>query len=71
MHVVLHQNHGVLRMAILFLLLSIVGRIVGLFADGASPEAIRNLVPVSLILIVSAISLVLFIRSENVAQESL
>ena len=35
MHVVVHQNHGVLRMAILFLLLSLVGRIISLFADGS------------------------------------
>lgn len=64
MHVVLHQNHGVLRMAILFLLLSLVGRIVSLFADGSSAETIRNLVPVSAMLIVSIVSLALFIRSE-------
>ena len=68
MHVVLHQNHGVLRMAILFLLLSIVGRIISLFADGSSAEALRNLVPVSLMMVVSFISLVLFLRSEEPAQ---
>lgn len=68
-HVVLHQNHGVLRMAILFLLLSIVGRIISLFADGSSPEAIRNLIPVSVMFVVSIISLVLFLRSENAAPE--
>jgi hypothetical protein len=64
MHVVLHENHGVLRMAILFLLLSLVGRIVGIFADGSSAEVIRNLIPVSGMLVVSIISLVLFLRSE-------
>lgn len=64
MHVVLHQNHGVLRMAILFLLLSIIGRIVGLVADGVTPEVLRNLVPVSAMFVVSVISLVLFLRSE-------
>jgi len=64
MHVVLHENHGVLRMAILFLLLSLVGRVVSLFADGASPEALRNLIPVSAMLVVSILSLVLFLRSE-------
>ena len=64
MHVVLHQNHGVLRMAILFLLLSIVGRVVSLVADGSSSEAIRNLIPVSGMMVVSIISLVLFLRAE-------
>ncbi|WP_420641008.1 DUF4345 family protein [Candidatus Leptofilum sp.] len=70
MHVVLHQNHGVLRMAILFLLLSLIGRIVSLFADGSSAEAIRNLIPVSGMLVVSIVSLVLFLRSEASAAKS-
>lgn len=69
MHVVLHENHGVLRMAILFLLLSIVGRIISLFVDGSSSEAIRNFVPVSVMFVVSIISLVLFLRSEDAAAE--
>jgi hypothetical protein len=69
MHVVLNQNHGVLRMAILFLLLSIVGRIISLFADGSSPEAIRNLIPVSGMIVMSIISLVLFLRSEDTSLE--
>jgi len=67
MHVVLHQNHGVLRMAILFLLLSLIGRVVSLIMDGSSPEVLRNLIPVSVMIVVSIISLVLFIRSEGTA----
>ena len=68
MHVVLHENHGVLRMAILFLLLSLVGRIVGIFVDGLSPDVIRNLVPVLGMLVVSIIALALFLRSEAEAE---
>lgn len=65
MHTVVHQETGALRFAILFLLLSIVGRVISLFADGSSSLAIRNLVPVSLMMIVSVISLVLFMKTEQ------
>lgn len=64
MHTVINQETGSLRFAILFLLLSIVGRVVSLVADGSSPEALRNFVPVSLMVIVSVASLVMFLRSE-------
>ncbi|MEM7111131.1 MAG: DUF4345 family protein [Chloroflexota bacterium] len=64
MHTVINQETGSLRFAILFLLLSIVGRVVSLVVDGSNPEALRNLVPVSLMVIVSVASLVLFLRSE-------
>lgn len=64
MHTVINQETGALRFAILFLILSIVGRFVSLIADGSDPLAIRNLVPVSIMLIVSIASLVLFLRSE-------
>ena len=65
MHTVINQETGALRFAILFFILSIVGRIVSLIADGSNPLALRNLVPVSLMLIVSIASLVLFQRSEK------
>ena len=65
MHVVVGQNHGVMRMAIMFLLLTIVGRVVSLIADGGGPDVVRNFVPASLMLIVSIISLVLFLKSED------
>ena len=64
MHTVINQQTGALRFAILFLLLSIVGRIISLSVDGSGPLALRNLVPVSIMLIVSVASLVLFQRSE-------
>ncbi len=64
MHTVVNQETGALRFTILFLILSIVGRIVSLIADGAGPLALRNLVPVSIMLIVSIASLVLFLKSE-------
>ena len=64
MHVIVSENHGVMRMVILFLLLSIVGRIVSLVADGSDGGAIGNLIPVTLLLIGSIASLVLFLRSE-------
>ena len=64
MHTVLGQQTGALRFAILFLLLSIVGRVVSLIADGSDSDAVRNLVPVGLMLIVSVGSLALFQRSE-------
>ena len=67
MHTVVNQETGALRFAILFLLLSIVGRVVSLFADGSSTLAIRNLVPVSLMVIVSIVSLVLFLRTNEEA----
>ncbi len=71
MHTVIGQETGSLRFAILFLLLSVVGRVVGLIADGSSDEALRNLVPVSLMLVISVASLALFLRSEpaNTAEE--
>ena len=65
MHTVINQETGALRFSILFLILSIVGRVVSLIADGSSPEALRNLVPVSIMVIVSIASLVLFLRSEE------
>ena len=65
MHTVVNQQTGALRFAILHLLLTIVGRIMSLIADGADPLALRNLVPVSIMLIVSIASLVMFLRSEN------
>ena len=42
MHTVINQETGALRFAILFLILSIVGRIVSLVADGSSPLAILS-----------------------------
>lgn len=64
MHTVINQETGALRFAILFLVLSIVGRIVSLIADGSDPLAIRNLIPVSLMLIVSIASLVMLEKSK-------
>ncbi len=64
MHTVINQETGALRFTILFLILSIVGRIVSLIADGAGPVVLRNFVPVSIMLIVSIASLVLFLKSE-------
>ena len=63
-HTVINQETSSLRFAILFLLLSIIGRIVSLVVDGSDPLAIRNLVPASIMLIVSIASLVLFQKSE-------
>ncbi len=65
MHVIVNENHGVLRMVIMFLLLSIVGRIVSLVADGSDGGAVRNIIPVTLLLIGSIASLVMFMRSEE------
>ncbi len=67
MHTVINQETGSLRFAILFLLLSLIGRIVSLVADGSDPTTLRNLVPVSAMLVVSVVSLVLFLRSEKSA----
>ena len=64
MHTVLNQETGALRFAILHLILTLVGRIVSLVADGSDPTALRNLVPVTIMIIVSIVSLVLFLRSE-------
>ena len=64
MHTVVNQQTGSLRFSILFLVLSIVGRVVSLVADGSDPVALRNFVPVTLMVIVSVASLVLFLRSE-------
>ena len=65
MHVVVNENHGVLRMVIMFLLLSIVGRIVSLVADGSDGGAVRNIIPATLLLIGGIASLVMFMRSEE------
>lgn len=65
MHTVIGQDTGALRFAILFLLLSIVGRVVSLIDDGTGNDAITNLVPVTLMLAVSVASLVLFLRTAD------
>ena len=65
MHTVIHQQTGALRFSILFLVLSIVGRLVSLFVDGSDPEAIRNLVPVTILLVLSIVSLVMFQKSDD------
>lgn len=65
MHTVVNQQTGALRFAILHLLLTIVGRITSLVADGADPLALRNLIPVTAMLIVSIASLVMFLKTEN------
>lgn len=67
MHVIVNENHGVMRMIVMFFLFSIIGRIISLVADGSGAEAIRNLVPVSILFILSIASLVLFLRSEEPA----
>ena len=69
MHTVIGQQTGALRFAILFLVLSVLGRLVGLAVDGSSDEAVRNLVPVSLMLVVSIASLGLFQRADAPAPE--
>ena len=67
MHTVVNQETGALRFSILFLLLSIVGRIISMVADGVIDGTVRNLIPVSLMFIVCIISLVLFQKSEPAA----
>ena len=67
MHTVVGQQTGALRFSILFLVLSLIGRIISLVADGSSDAAVRNLVPVGLMLLVSVASLALFQRSEPVS----
>lgn len=63
MHTVIGQETGALRFAILFLLLSIVGRVVSLIDDGTGNDAVRNLIPVGIMLAVSIASLVIFRRA--------
>ena len=63
MHTVIGQETGPLRFAILFLLLSIVGRVVSLVDDGTGNDAVRNLIPVGLMLAVSSASMVIFVRT--------
>lgn len=65
MHTVIGQETGALRFAILFLLLSIVGRVVSLIDDGTGNDAVRNLVPVGVMAAVSITSLVLFLKSSR------
>ena len=65
MHTVINQETGALRFAILHLLMTVVGRVVSLVADGSDPGSLRNFVPVTLMIIVSVVSLVLFLRSEK------
>ncbi len=68
MHTVIGEQTGALRFSILFLLLSVVGRGVSLVVDGSSDEAVRNLVPVGLMLAVSVVALVLFQRADPAKQ---
>ncbi len=65
MHTVVNQQTGALRFSILFLLLSIIGRIISLIADGTDHGAVRNLFPVALMFIVSVASLVIFQKTEE------
>ena len=65
MHTVVNQQTGALRFAILFLFLSIVGRIVSLIADGSDGDVVRNMIPAIILFIVSIASLVMFLRSEG------
>lgn len=64
MHTVIGQETGALRFAILFLLLSVVGRVVSLIDDGTGNDAALNLMPVGAMLLISIGSLALFQRSE-------
>ncbi|MEM7118159.1 MAG: DUF4345 family protein [Chloroflexota bacterium] len=64
MHTVVNQETGSLRFTILFLLLSVIGRIISLVSDAPDPSSVRNIIPVTLLLIGSIVSLVLFLRSE-------
>lgn len=66
MHTVINQETGALRFVILHLLMTIIGRVVSIFIDGSDPSTLRNFVPVSLMLVVSIISLVLFLRGKPV-----
>lgn len=45
-HTVIKQNTTPIHVAILFLALSAIGRIIGLIVDGSGGDAIRNVVPV-------------------------
>ncbi len=65
MHTVIGQDLGALRFTILFLLLSTIARVVSLVADGSSDDAIRNVIPVGLLLVASVVSLALFQRGES------
>lgn len=65
MHTVIRDDPEALGFAILFLLISVIGRVVSLVANGARTDAIRNVVPVGLVLAVSVVALVLFQRGRN------
>ncbi|WP_420630685.1 DUF4345 family protein [Candidatus Leptofilum sp.] len=65
MHTVISQQTGALRFTILFLLLSIVGRIVSLIADGSNGGVVRNMIPAIILFVVSIASLMMFLRSET------
>lgn len=67
MHTVIGRETGALRLSILFLLLSLLGRILSLAADGTGHGAVANLVPVGLMLIASVAALVMFERSNTAA----
>lgn len=64
-HTVIGQQTGALRFTILFLLLSIVGRVTSLIDDGTGNDAVRNLIPVGLMVLVSVASLAVFSRTDH------
>ena len=64
MHTVIHQETGSLRFAILFLLLSIVGRIISLIVDGSDGDVVRNMIPAIILFIGSIGTLVIFQKGE-------
>lgn len=70
MHTVIHSETGAFRFAILFLLLSVVGRLISLGADGVDPAAVRNIIPVTVMLVGSVAGLILMLRAERAADSS-
>ena len=65
MHSVRAGEDGAMRFAVLFLLLSVIGRVISMFADGSNDGTVRNLIPVSLMLVVSIASVILFNRGAD------
>ena len=59
-HSVVNGADGAMRFAVMFLGLSLIGRIISMVVDGQNEGTVRNLIPVSLMLIVSIGSVVLF-----------
>ena len=68
LHTVKDGDDEMIRFMVLFWLLYIVGRVVGMISDGIGETTIRSVIPGVVLLIVSISSVVMFARSKSAVE---